>query len=142
MEYRLGAELPVWLSLEGGQGKRASFHPPEICFVGSDFQILDRGPMTLLSDGAPRRLMRLVLSQNHNEYEAWYWFTVGDRITHSYYQQQLWLVLDAVQGKSSYGTLVRISTPRDTPQATHRRLLAFLTSYTNAPTVIAQLPSR
>ena len=142
MEYRMGQEPPVWLTLEGGQGKRASFHPPEICFVGSDFEILEREPVTVVSGNTPRHLMRLVVSQNDNEYEAWYWFTVEDRITHNYYQQQLWLVMDAVRGKRTSGTLVRITTPRDDPQATHRRLLAFLTAYTDSPTLIAALSAR
>ncbi len=140
MEYRMGEEPPVWLALEGGIGKRASFHPPEICYVGSEFEILEREPMTFIAGGAPRRLMRLVISRNDKPYEAWYWFTADDRMTHNYYQQQLWLVLDAIRGKRTFGTLVRISTPADSPEATYRRLLAFLSSYTERPAIrVAQL---
>ena len=134
MEYRMGGEEPpVWFALEGGFGKRAAFHPPELCYVGSDFDILERQPITVTANDRPRRVMRLVISQGTTErVEAWYWFTVADRVTPNYYQQQLWLILDAILRKPSQGTLVRISTPLDDPEASHRRLLAFLTSFESA----------
>ena len=129
MEYRLGAEPPVWFSQVAGFGKRAAFHPPELCYVGSHFEVLDRGPITVMANGSPRRLMRLVIGQEKDRFEAWYWFTANDRVTPNYYQQQLWLVLDAIHRKPMVGTLVRISTVADDTQAAHRRLLAFLTAF-------------
>ncbi|MBI2105102.1 MAG: EpsI family protein, partial [Candidatus Omnitrophica bacterium] len=119
--------------LEGGFGKRASFHPPELCYVGSDFDILAREPILVSANGQARRVMRLVIAQRGQQVEAWYWFTVDDRTTHNYYQQQLWLITDAVLRRPTEGTLVRISTPLgDDPDASHRRLLAFLTSFESA----------
>ena len=134
MEYRLSEqEPPVWFALEGGFGKRAAFHPPELCYVGSNFDILAREPVTVSANGRARRVMRLVIAQGGQEVEAWYWFTAAGRVTHNYYQQQLWLILDAILRKPSEGTLVRISTPLgDSPEASHRRLLAFLTSFESA----------
>ena len=130
MEYRLsGQEPPVWLALEGGSGKRAAFHPPELCYVGSDFDILAREPITVMANGQGHRVMRLVIAQGNDRFEAWYWFTAAGRTTHNYYQQQVWLMLDAMLRRPSEGTLVRISTPLDAPEASHRRLLAFLTSF-------------
>ena len=130
MEYRLGdEEPPVWFLLEGGFGKRAAFHPPELCYVGSDFDILAREPITVMANGQGHRVMRLVIAQGNDRFEAWYWFTAAGRTTHNYYQQQVWLMLDAMLRRPSEGTLVRISTPLDAPKASHRRLLAFLTSF-------------
>ena len=128
MEYRMGQEPPVWVSRVGGFGTRAAFHPPELCYVGSDFEVMERRPITLLVEGAERRVMRLVLRQGVRSYEAWYWLTANGRTTTSYYLQQLWLVLDAIRRRPLTGTLVRISTPMDGPATSHRRLLAFLTS--------------
>ncbi len=126
VEYARGNEPPVWLAQVAGFGNRAAFHPPELCFVGSHFEVLERGAIAVPVQGRPHRLMRLVVGQGHQRYEAWYWFTANDRVTSSYYQQQWWLLLDAIRRRPTAGTLVRISTPLDEPTATHRRLAAFV----------------
>ena len=138
MEYRLGDEPPVWFSRVAGFGKRAAFHPPELCYIGSHFEVLDRGPMTVTVNGAERRLMRLVIGQGKDRFEAWYWFTASGRVTPNYYQQQLWLVMDAVSRRPMNGTLVRISTEEDSAEASHRRLLAFLTSLDSSRRLLAR----
>ena len=128
MEYRRApGETPVWLAKVAGFGNRAAFHPPELCYVGSHFEVLERGPVDVTVNGRPRRLMRLMIGQDARRYEAWYWFTANGRITPNYYHQQWWLMQDAVKGRRGSGTLVRISTPVDaTPQASFDRLLTFV----------------
>lgn len=133
MEYARQSEAaPVWLAQVSGFGNRAAFHPPELCYVGSHFEVLERGPVTVSVHGVPRRLMRLVIAQKGERFEAWYWFTANGRVTPNYYQQQAWLMLDAVAGKPMSGTLVRISTPSDDPSKTQQRLLAFVTAWDTA----------
>ncbi len=129
MEYRLGKEPPLWFARVSGFGNRAAFHPPELCYVGSHFEVLERGPITVFVKGQQRRLMRLVIGQGSERFEAWYWFTANGQITPSYYRQQAWLLFDALRRKPASGTLVRISTPLDDAQHAHRRLLAFLVSW-------------
>ena len=129
MEYRLGEEPPVWFTQVAGFGNRAAFHPPEICYVGSHYEVLERGPITVRINGSDRRVMRLVVGQGAERSEAWYWFTADARSTPNYYQQQAWLMLDAMRRRPGSGTLVRISTVLDDPVKCQRRLLAFLTSY-------------
>jgi len=133
MEYWLGAEPPVWFAQVAGFGTRAAFHPPELCYVGSHYEVVERTPITVLVQGHPRRLMRLVISQKDRRYEAWYWFTANGRVTPSYYEQQLWLAADSIHHKPMSGTLVRISTVLDDPAAAHRRLLAFITAFEASP---------
>jgi EpsI family protein len=128
MEYQMGQEPPVWLARVAGFGNRAAFHPPELCYIGSHFEILTREPVTVFANGEQHRLMRLVVAQDGRRYESWYWFTANGRVTPSYYRQQLWLVLDAIRRQPGSGTLVRISTSLDEPEAARRRLLAFWTS--------------
>ena len=132
MEYRLGQEPPVWLAQVAGFGNRAAFHPPEICYVGSHFEVFERGPLELVVHGRTRRVMRLVIGQGRDRFEAWYWFTANGRSTPNYYQQQWWLMTDALRGAPMSGTLVRISTTLDEPAAAHRRLLDFVTSWEQA----------
>ena len=129
MEYRLGDEPPLWFAQVAGFGNRAAFHPPELCYIGSHYEVLAREPITVLVNGKSRRMMRLVISQGKERYESWYWFTANDRVTANYYQQQLWLVADSIRRKPMSGTLVRISTPLDDSESTTRRLLAFVTQW-------------
>ena len=132
MEYRFGQEPPVWLAQVAGFGNRAAFHPPEICYVGSHFEVFERGPLELAVHGRTRRVMRLVIGQGRDRFEAWYWFTANGRSTPNYYQQQWWLMMDALHGEPMSGTLVRISTTLDEPAAAHHRLLDFVTSWEQA----------
>ena len=129
MEYHLGQEPPLWFARVAGFGNRAAFHPPELCYVGSHYEVLAREPITVLVNGKSRRLMRLVISQGKERYESWYWFTANDRVTPNYYQQQLWLVMDSIHRRPMSGTLVRISTPLEDSESTTRRLLAFVTQW-------------
>jgi len=130
MEYRLGKEPPVWFAEVAGFGNRAAFHLPEIYDVGSRFEMLEREPITVFANGRRHRLMRLVIAQDDQRFEAWYWFTANGRITPSYSRQQLWLMADSIRREPASGTLVRISTPLDAPDITRRRLLAFVTALT------------
>ena len=125
-EYQRGTEPVVWFAQVSGFGNRTAFHPPEICLTGSHFEILERGPIVLSMAGHPRQVMRLVISQGGQRYEAWYWFTANGRVTSNYYRQQWWLLTDAVRGRPLAGTLVRISTPLDDATAARQRLMAFM----------------
>ncbi len=129
MEYRQGDQPSVWFAQVAGFGNRAAFHPPELCYVGSHFEVMERGPLTLSIGGQSRQVMRLVIRQEQERFEAWYWFTAGKRVTSNYYQQQAWLLWDAIQGQPMSGTLVRISTSYDDPAATHERLLGFASAF-------------
>lgn len=130
LEYRLGSEPPVWLTEVAGLDNRDAFHPPELCYVGSHYQILDRKRLTVMAGARARRVMRLVVGHGKDRFEAWYWFTANGRTTPSYYEQQLWLMGDALAGRSMSGRLIRITTVLDAPEASRRRLTAFLEALT------------
>ena len=121
-------EPPVWMAQVAGYGNRAAFHPPELCYVGDHFEVLERGPIALTINGRPWRVMRLVLSQAGRRSEAWYWFTANDRVTSNYYQQQVWLALQSIGSKPSSGMLVRVSTDQDDPARSRERLINFLSA--------------
>jgi len=127
-EFRLGDEPPVWFAQVAGFGQRAAYHPPELCYIGSHFEVLERGKVAVFVNGDERDVMRLIIAQDGQRFITWYWFTAGDRQTPNYYKQQLWLVWDSIQRKPMSGKLIRISTILDEPEAANRRLLAFVTS--------------
>ena len=134
-EYRLGHEPPVWFAQVAGFGNRAAFHPPEICYVGSHFEVLERQRIPVLVNGRELDVMRLVIGQGPRRFEAWYWFTANGRVTANYYEQQLWLLADTIRGKSeSSGTLVRISTPLEDADTSRRRLMTFVSFLTASET--------
>ena len=136
-EYRLqDGTSPIWVSRVCGFGKRAAYHPPEICLVGSRFEILERGPVTVQVNGRKRSFMRLVVAEPGgpdgkplNPFEAWYWFTAGDRVTPNYYQQQIWLLKDMILGRSSEGNLLRVSTPIGDGPSSSERLKRFVAAF-------------
>ena len=134
VEYRQGEAPPIWLAQVSGFGNRAAFHPPELCYVGSHFEVLERGPVTLALNGRSVPVMRLVIRQDAQRFEAWYWFTANGRVTPNYYQQQMWLLTDSMRGKPISGELVRISTPADDAAGANKRLLSFLRFFDSAPT--------
>lgn len=129
MEYRTVGEPPLWLAQVGGVGRRAAFHPPELCYVGSHYEVLERAQIAIPVRGEARRVMRLVIGRGESRYEAWYWLTASGRMTPSYYQQQWWLLMDAIQGRPMVGTLVRITTPLDDPSRSYTRLLGFVEAF-------------
>lgn len=129
MEYRAEGEPPLWLAQVGGVGRRAAFHPPELCYVGSHYEVLERGQITIPVRGEARRVMRLVIGRGAVRYEAWYWLTANGRMTPSYYQQQWWMLTDAIRGRPMAGTLVRITTPLDDPSRSRDRLLGFVEAF-------------
>ena len=129
MEYRAEGEPPLWLAQVGGGGRRAAFHPPELCYVGSHYEVLERAQIAIPVRGESRRVMRLVIGRGKSRYEAWYWLTASGRMTPSYYQQQWWLLMDAMRGRPMAGTLVRITTPLDDPLRSSARLLRFVEAF-------------
>ena len=138
-EYRLGQEPPVWFAQVAGFGNRAAFHPPEICYVGSHYEVLERQRIPVLVNGRELDVMRLVIRQGPKRFEAWYWFTANGRVTANYYRQQLWLLADTIRGKSSSGTLVRISTPVEDVDTSRRRLLTFVSFLTASDAEMAHV---
>mgnify|MGYP000088376127 CR=1 FL=1 len=127
-EFQLGNGPPVWFAQVSGFGQRAAYHPPEVCYIGSHFEVLEREEMPVFINGQEQDVMRLVLAQDGLRYVTWYWFTAGERRTPNYYKQQLWLVWNTVKRNPVSGKLIRISTILDEPAAANRRLLAFVAS--------------
>lgn len=124
--HKPDAQQPVWLAHVAGLGQRAAFHPPELCYIGSHFEVVERGPIEVAGNDETVSVMRLLLNKEGENFLAWYWFTAEDRMTVNYYHQQWWLVQATFLGRKPSGSLVRISTPADDVAAAHERLKSFL----------------
>jgi len=133
MEYRRGeSEPPIWFFHVVGFGRQEVFHPPELCYLGSHYEILEQGVVSVTVNGAPQTVKRLLISQHQERFEVWYWLTANGRMTPSYSQQQLWLLGELVKANPTVGTLVRLVTPLDHPGRAHDRLVSFLAVLTAA----------
>lgn len=84
---------------------RASFHPPEYCYVGGRTEMVERDRVEL--QGFPAR--RFVFVGPRGRSLVYYWYTFGDEITDSYYRQQLQIVSRLFFGEPSPAMLVRLS---------------------------------
>ena len=109
-EYTNSNGNSIGLSIVRGSGDRSSFHPPEICYVGGGVELLDKSLEHIELDASSIRTNKLVLKDNSGFQVAWYWFTVGNKITHNYYLQQIYMVLNELLRKDNSGaSLIRVS---------------------------------
>lgn len=110
-EYKDGNGDTVILSIVYSGTNRQSFHPPEICYLGSgDIKYIENSQEEIiLKDNDSIRANRLVMESPQGPMQAWYWFAAGKRFTPSYYKQQGYLALDALKGRELKGALIRVA---------------------------------
>ena len=109
-EYRDESGYPVVLAIVFAQNNRDSFHPPEICYIGSGIEIIEKKIEALpLSDETSFETTKLAMKSDTHWITAWYWFMAGDKTVASYYGQQLYLFKSLFSKKSFRGALIRIS---------------------------------
>lgn len=113
-EYRDQSNYPVVVAIIFSDSKRASFHPPEICYIGGGIELMDKKFDTLaLGNGS--KLETTVLSMKSDTESgvhwitAWYWFMVGKRNIANYYVQQLSMLQSLFSSKPIQGAMIRIS---------------------------------
>jgi EpsI family protein len=101
----------LYLLLVYSQHNRKVSHPPEICYVGSGAQILEKSIVSLsLGEGfRPINTNRLVLEYGNTRQISYYWFKVGRLFTPSYWRQQVLYALKAISGKPPSSALVRMA---------------------------------
>jgi EpsI family protein len=109
-EYTNSTGDSIGLSIVRGSGDRSSFHPPEICYVGGGVELIDKSLEDIELNSTSIKTNRLVLKDNAGFQVAWYWFTVGDKVTHNYYLQQVYMIFNELLRKDNSGaSLIRIS---------------------------------
>lgn len=108
-EYVNSQGEAVNLAIVYGLENRLAFHPPEVCFSGGGFKIIDKSRVDMpISGGKILKVNKLTMQAGSVFEIAWYWFVSQDKMTPSYYIQQLNLVWEGLRGKSR-GALIRVS---------------------------------
>ncbi|HET6203784.1 MAG TPA: EpsI family protein [Planctomycetota bacterium] len=133
--YEKEGEPAVTVALIRGAGQRKAAHPPEVCYLGSGFDLLDRGTLRV---GAtpPLEARTLSASGPGGRLLCAYFYLSGGRATSSYLRHQWDFLLDAFSGGGGRSLLVRLDTflgrgetedaARDRLQALATALLPFL----------------
>ncbi len=109
-EYRDESGYPVILLIVFSDSKRASFHPPEICYIGGGSELMGKEFEQLaFDDNSTLDTTKLVVKSGDYFTTVWYWFVVGNRKIGNYYWQQLSMLPSLFSSKKLQSSMVRIS---------------------------------
>lgn len=101
--------LPVNLYILECASNRASFHPPEYCYVGGKTEMIERGSRTIRWEGGAVHAHRFLFLGPRGRNLVYYWYTFGAKILSSYYLQQIDVVLSNIMGNPQPALLIRVS---------------------------------
>ncbi len=105
----------VHLLLVGSHSDRRVAHPPEVCYVSSNYSIVDGRERNIhLSQGrllAVKEFLAKSEKPNHLSEHILYVYKIGDRFTTNYYAQQFFFAWDKLTRKKSQVLLIRLSGP-------------------------------
>jgi EpsI family protein len=88
---------------------RASFHPPEYCYVGGRTEMIERGFRTVGWGVESVNAHRFLFMGPRGRSLVYYWYTFGEKILSSYYRQQLNVISSNILGDPQSALLIRIS---------------------------------
>lgn len=106
--YRKG-EWFLYLYILECSSNRATFHPPEYCYVGGRTEMVGRGREDVSWGGGVVPAQRMVFLGPRGKSLVYYWYTYGRRILGDYYRQQLMIITNILLGRPRPALLVRVS---------------------------------
>ncbi len=107
--YRKGEGL-LYLYILESASNRATFHPPEYCYVGGRTELVERGRAVVRWEGGEVPAHRMVFLGPRGKSLVYYWYAFGDRILGSYYRQQLLVIAANLLRRPRPALLIRVST--------------------------------
>lgn len=101
----------VYLYLVYSQTNRKVAHPPEICYTGSGFSIVEdvRDTIPVQYKNLVINANRLYMNKGNFTQIAYYWFKVGDQFTSNYWKQQILIAFYTILGRHPSSALIRVS---------------------------------
>jgi EpsI family protein len=103
----------VHLLLVSSEKDRRVAHPPEVCYLGANYNIVDNRDRRLDIAGLGPvgiREFRAVNERNPNDKQhVIYLYKIGDRFTTNYYTQQLQFAFDRISRKETEVMLIRLA---------------------------------
>jgi EpsI family protein len=117
---------PIALCLVNSPDNRKIAHPPEVCYTGWGYEVLDREPIAIPDGRGSIEAACLSVRKESTREAVLYWYRSGSAASANYYREQLKAAWAALGGKPLGTSLVRLSTPEtDGRPAARERLRAF-----------------
>lgn len=110
--YKNPAGDMVHLLLVSSSKDRRVAHPPEVCYLGSNFTITNKKDITVQAGDLQLPAKEFIAhSEQSLDYKenVLYLYKVGDKFTANYYQQQIQFALDQLAKESSRILLIRLA---------------------------------
>jgi len=131
-DYANPAGEKVHLLLVSSRKDRRVAHPPEVCYTGANFNLMNQRESEIIWNDEPVRFKEFeaVNERNPNQRdEVLYLYKVGDRFTSNYYAQQIQFAMDRLTRGNSEVLLIRVSGPNeDVRRRFLREILPLLTT--------------
>lgn len=106
--YTSGAGWPVQLVIVYAGATRRSIHFPEVCLMGSGWELKEQ---TLTNVGILFSARRLVLINGVNQQAVLYWFKTGDRLTGNYFLNAWHWAKNQLFFGSPTSAMIQVATP-------------------------------
>lgn len=104
----------IHLLLVSSSEDRRVAHPPEVCYLSSNYAITNENEETMSIAGRELAVKKFVAQDEkdpaHHE-EVLYVYKAGDRFTTNYYAHQFQFVMDRLRRRNSGVLLIRLSSP-------------------------------
>ena len=108
-EYARGGDLVLaCIAVAGADGKAA--HPPEICYRGQGWDVVEQRQVVHALSGRERKIDRLRVRQDGVELLVWSWYRVGTDETPDWLQEQQLAFAATLAGHDDRAALLRFST--------------------------------
>lgn len=117
--YKNAAGQGMHVLLVGSYKDRRVAHPPEVCYLSSNYIILNENEKTLkVQDREIAVKSFLARHERHPEKQELvvYLYKVGDRFTTNYYAQQWQFAADRLAKRDSEVLLIRLALPGASPE--------------------------
>ncbi|MBN1587787.1 MAG: EpsI family protein [Candidatus Omnitrophica bacterium] len=112
LEYEHPEYGLAWLAAVQAAENRAAFHPPELCYVGSNYEVQQKSVASVAHQKEESTVNRLLLTREGiPALLAYYWFVSDSKLQHNYYMEQIRLVSAQLAGRPASGLMVRVSVP-------------------------------
>jgi EpsI family protein len=96
------------VAVAGAEGKAA--HPPEICYRGQGWDVVDQRRLEVALAGRTRAIDRLLVRQEGVELLVWSWYRVGAEETPDWLREQQLAFSATLSGRDDRAALLRFST--------------------------------
>lgn len=106
--YNSGSGWPVQLVIVYAGATRRSLHFPEVCLMGSGWELKEQ---TTTQIGILFSAKRLVLVNGRNRQAVLYWFKTGDYLTGNYFVNALHWTANQMMFASPTSAMIQVATP-------------------------------